>query len=184
MSNTSAHYPRSRWSIWRRRSIEEENMTLNYLAIAVAAVAAVVLSTAYYSAFSSQLAALHDAYASAGANRPPAWKVLVELARSLVVAAVLAGLADSIGIDGWGGAAVPGGLGRFPGRALDRRGHLGERASEARRNPCRRLADQAAGRRLDCGRLALTTPLVGLSHTGVSRPACRRARGCPFSRYI
>src|SRR5262245_34688099 len=108
MSNTSAHYPRSRWSIWRRRSIEEENMTLNYLAIAVAAVAAVVLSTAYYSAFSSQLAALHDAYASAGANRPPAWKVLVELARSLVVAAVLAGLADSIGIDGWGGALLLG----------------------------------------------------------------------------
>ncbi|MGH8774555.1 MAG: DUF1761 domain-containing protein [Jiangellaceae bacterium] len=72
---------------------------LNYLAILVAAAAAFVMSSAWYTGFGSRLAELDDAYA--GTERPPAWKLLVELARSLVVAAVLAGLTKEIGTDGW-----------------------------------------------------------------------------------
>lgn len=77
-------------------------LDLNYLAIAVAAVAAFVLSSVYYTPLAKQLAALSDAYANAA--RPPAWKVLVELARSLVVASVLAGLASLLDIVDWSGA--------------------------------------------------------------------------------
>ena len=79
---------------------------LNYLAILVAAVAAVIVSTIYYSAFGSQLAALNDAYADQ--QRPPAWKVGVELVRSLVLAAVVAGLVERTDTDGWGGALLLG----------------------------------------------------------------------------
>ena len=77
-------------------------LDLNYLAVAVAAVAAVVLSTVYYTLFATQLAVLSAAYANAA--RPPAWKVLVELARSFVVASVLAGLASLLDIVDWAGA--------------------------------------------------------------------------------
>jgi hypothetical protein len=79
---------------------------LNYLAIVVAAAVAFVLSLAWYAVFGSQLVELNDAYANTG--RPPAWKVLVELARSLVVASVLAGFAEQIGADGWVGALLLG----------------------------------------------------------------------------
>lgn len=44
-------------------------LDLNYLAIAVAAVAAVVLSTVYYTLFAKQLAALSAAYANAASRR-------------------------------------------------------------------------------------------------------------------
>jgi len=74
-------------------------MELNYLAILAATVVAFVLSSAWYSMLGNQLAQLNDAYADSGSF--PAWKVLVELLRSLVVAAVLAGLAHEIGIDRW-----------------------------------------------------------------------------------
>jgi hypothetical protein len=77
-------------------------LDLNYLAIAVAAAAAVVLSTVYYTLFAKQLAVLSAAYANAA--RPPAWKVLVELVRSFVVATVLAGLASLLDIVDWAGA--------------------------------------------------------------------------------
>lgn len=63
---------------------------VNYLAIVVATVAAFVMSSVWYTAFGTRLAELNDAYADA---KPPAWKVLVELARSLVVASVLVGFA-------------------------------------------------------------------------------------------
>jgi hypothetical protein len=69
-------------------------------------VAAVVVSTVWYSAFGKQLAELSPAYADAASNaRPPAWKVAVELLRSLVVASVLAGLASLLDIEEWTGAA-------------------------------------------------------------------------------
>jgi hypothetical protein len=68
---------------------------VNVLAIMVAAVAVLVVSTAYYIAFGKQMAELSPAYANADANaRPPAWKVAVELVRNLVLATVIAGLAD------------------------------------------------------------------------------------------
>jgi hypothetical protein len=65
-----------------------------------------VLSSVYYTVFSRQLAGLNDAYADPG--RTPAWKVLVELARSLVVVAVVAGFAEQIGIETWAGAVLLG----------------------------------------------------------------------------
>jgi hypothetical protein len=78
---------------------------LNYLAIVVAAVVVFVVSTAWYIAFGKQLAVLSPAYADTEANaRPPAWKVAVELVRSLVVASVVAGLADLLDITDWTGA--------------------------------------------------------------------------------
>jgi len=79
---------------------------LNYLAILVAAVAAVIVSTVYYSAFGTQMAALNEAYADQ--QRPPAWKVLVELARSLVLATVVAGLVERTDTDGWADAVLLG----------------------------------------------------------------------------
>lgn len=77
-------------------------LDMNYLAIGVASVAAVVLSTVYYTLFAKQLAVLSAAYANAA--RPPGWKVLVELVRSFVVATVLAGLASLLDIVDWAGA--------------------------------------------------------------------------------
>lgn len=81
-------------------------MEINYLAVVVAAVAAFVVSAVWYGVLGGQLARLNDAYADSA--RPPAWKVLVELVRSLVVAAVLAGLTVEVGIAGWAGAVVLG----------------------------------------------------------------------------
>jgi hypothetical protein len=79
---------------------------VNPLAIVAAAVAAIVISTVWYSAFGKQLAELSPAVADAASNaRPPAWKVAVELVRSLVVASVLAGLASLLDIEEWPGAA-------------------------------------------------------------------------------
>jgi hypothetical protein len=83
---------------------------LNYLAIVTAAVAAFVFSSVYYGAFGKQLAMLSPAYAEAGtgAQRPPAWKMLVEIVRSLVVASVLAGLATELEIEDWTAAVALG----------------------------------------------------------------------------
>ena len=81
-------------------------MELNFLAIVVAAVAALILSAVWYGVFGGTLAELHPAYAHSGS--PSAKVAIVELARNLVVAAVLAGLADQIGIEGWAGAALLG----------------------------------------------------------------------------
>lgn len=83
---------------------------LNYLAIAVAAVAAFVVSTAWYIAFDSQRTRLLGVTPDPGteAARPPFWKVATEIARSLVVAAVLAGFCVLLGIDDWTGALLLG----------------------------------------------------------------------------
>jgi Protein of unknown function (DUF1761) len=81
-------------------------MELNYLAIVVAAVAAFILSGVWYGVWGGTLAELHPAYADSG---PPSAKdAIVELARNIVVAVVLAGLADQIGIQGWAEAALLG----------------------------------------------------------------------------
>lgn len=72
---------------------------LNYLAVLVATAVAFVVSGVWYAVFAGRLARLSEAYADSG--RPPAWTMLVEVARSLVVAAVLAGLAAWIGTEGW-----------------------------------------------------------------------------------
>jgi hypothetical protein len=82
---------------------------VNVWAILVAAVAVLVVSTVWYSAFSKQMAELSPAYADVAANaRPPAWKVAVELVRSLVVATVVAGLAAQLDIVDWTGGVLLG----------------------------------------------------------------------------
>jgi len=70
---------------------------VNYLAVAVAAVAVFVVSTIYYMAFAKQMAPLHPAYADA--SRPPPWKFLLEIVRSLILATVVACLASKLEID-------------------------------------------------------------------------------------
>lgn len=117
-------------------------LDLNYLAIAVAAVAAFVLSSVYYTPLAKQLAALSDAYSNAA--RPPAWKVLVELARSLVVASVLAALASLLDIVDWSGA-VKLGLAMWVGFpvVLLLGSVIWEGYPEARRHPCGRLGGEA-----------------------------------------
>jgi hypothetical protein len=79
---------------------------LNLVAIVVAAVVVLVMSTVYYIAFGKQLAQLSPAYADAAASnaRPPAWQIAVELVRSLVVASVIAKLAQLLDITDWTGA--------------------------------------------------------------------------------
>jgi hypothetical protein len=74
---------------------------LNYLAIAVAAVAVFVVSIIYYIAFTNRLKQLSAAYADADA-RPAAWRVVTE--RSFVVGAVVAGLVSLIGVTDLAGA--------------------------------------------------------------------------------
>jgi hypothetical protein len=75
---------------------------LNYLAIAVATVAAFVVSSVYYAVLGKQLAAAGSA--AAGGKRPPAWKIALELVRSLVLTTVLAGFAAKLDIVTWTGA--------------------------------------------------------------------------------
>jgi hypothetical protein len=70
-------------------------MEINYIAIGVDAIAAFILSSVWYGALGSQLAQLDDAYADSG--RLPALKVLAELARNMVLAGVLSGLAAQVG---------------------------------------------------------------------------------------
>jgi hypothetical protein len=78
----------------------------NYLAVAVAGVAAVLLSTVYYMFFAKQMAGLHPAYADTSA--PPPWKITVELIRSVVIAAVLGGFVARLGLSEWSDGVVLG----------------------------------------------------------------------------
>lgn len=75
--------------------------TLNFAAIAVAAIAVFVVSSAWYTVFGKQLAELSPAYADASDARPPPWKVAIELVRSIVVASVVAGLAEPLEATEW-----------------------------------------------------------------------------------
>jgi len=78
---------------------------INYLAVVVAAVAAFVLSSVYYGALGQAVVRLHADQAAAAATLKPApWKVIVELARTFIVAYVLALLAARLGVADWKGA--------------------------------------------------------------------------------
>jgi Protein of unknown function (DUF1761) len=81
-------------------------MDLNYLAIVAAAAAAFVISAAWYGVLGGQLATLHDAYVAA--RSPSARAAFIELARNLIVTAVVAGLAVQVRVDGWAEGAVLG----------------------------------------------------------------------------
>ena len=73
---------------------------INYLAVVVAAVAAFVLSTAWYIAFAKQRAEL-SATAMADMKKPQPIKMLVEIVRSIVLATVLAYFVVRLGITDW-----------------------------------------------------------------------------------
>ena len=70
---------------------------INFWAVLVAAVVAFVASAAWYIAFSKQRAALSPAAAAIG-GRPQVTQMVLELARNLVVAFVLAYIVEHIGI--------------------------------------------------------------------------------------
>lgn len=72
-------------------------------AVAVATGAAVLASTAWYTALGRQLAQLDEAYA--GAARPPAWVLPVEIGRSATVATAVAVLAQRTDTHGLPGAS-------------------------------------------------------------------------------
>jgi hypothetical protein len=74
------------------------------LPVLVAAVGAFVLSGAYYAALGGRMAALSPAYA--GPRRSAAATALVEVVRNVVLAVVVAGLADGLGVDGVGPAVL------------------------------------------------------------------------------
>jgi hypothetical protein len=76
---------------------------VNYLAIVVAAVAAFVAAGGYYAALGKQL----EKFSGAPADMPP-WMLVVEVAKHLVVAAVVAALAAGIGITSWQPAVLLG----------------------------------------------------------------------------
>lgn len=69
---------------------------MNLLAVGVATIAAFVASSTYYSVLSPDRAG----------ERPPAWKVLVELLRSGVVTVAFALAFGELGITGVGGVLV------------------------------------------------------------------------------
>jgi hypothetical protein len=72
------------------------------VAILVAAIAVLVVSSVYYAVLGRQLAALSDAYLDT--SRPPAWKLALEVARNVVLASVVAGLASRLEITDRAGA--------------------------------------------------------------------------------
>jgi hypothetical protein len=78
---------------------------INIWAVLVATVAAFVASSVYYSAFDRLRARLLGTEPAAG-ERPPAWKVAVELVRSLVIATALAIAVTRLDIDGAGPVLV------------------------------------------------------------------------------
>ncbi|CAN5756273.1 hypothetical protein BH18ACT15_BH18ACT15_02840 [soil metagenome] len=77
---------------------------LNVLAVLVAAIAVFVLGATYYAVFGQQLAEVSDA--AAVGERPPLWKLVVELLRGLILAVVVAGLASQGEIDEWTGGLL------------------------------------------------------------------------------
>ena len=82
---------------------------MNHLAVLVAAVGAFVLSSVYYRLFAQQIVDLHprNPEVVAAMMKPALWKVLAEVARTVVVAYVLALLVARQGIrDGKGAAAL------------------------------------------------------------------------------
>jgi hypothetical protein len=79
---------------------------INYLAVAVAAVAAFVVGAAWYSPllFGRAYIALRGLSPNAAAKRPPAGEMLGEFVRYLVVGFVLAYFVVRLGIADWMGA--------------------------------------------------------------------------------
>jgi Protein of unknown function (DUF1761) len=79
---------------------------INVFAVLIAAIAVLVLGSTYYVVFAAQWAQLSDA--GARESRPEPWKLTVELLRSLILAAVVAGLASQGEISDAGGGLLLG----------------------------------------------------------------------------
>lgn len=69
---------------------------VNYLAVLVAAVVAVIAAAVYYTVFGKQLAALSNA-----PNEMPPWLLPLELVRAFALALVVAVVATGMAVDGW-----------------------------------------------------------------------------------
>jgi hypothetical protein len=80
---------------------------LNFLAVVVAAVVAFVVSSLWYIVFGAERAKLLGADPDE-LNKPTPWKMFVEMARTLALTAVFAGLAGQLGIVTWTGAILLG----------------------------------------------------------------------------
>ena len=78
---------------------------IDLLAVAAVTVLAFVLSGAYYAVLGGRLATVSPA---AAAGDAPGWTVAAELARTLVVVTVVAGLVVETGTDGWAGGVLLG----------------------------------------------------------------------------
>ena len=85
---------------------------MNYLAVLVAAVAAFVVSSAWYTIFGNAWMELRgiDPATAADMGTPPAWTMLFVLAQSLIVAFLLAYFVGHLGIVDWKGAVRLGAL--------------------------------------------------------------------------
>ena len=87
----------------RHRHLADANvLKVNYFAVVAAAVAAFIVSAAWYIGFGNELAKLSAVYADRQA--PPAWTMLAEFGRSLIIAYLLARFALLLGVDSWKGA--------------------------------------------------------------------------------
>jgi hypothetical protein len=80
---------------------------MNYWAIIVSALAAFVLSFAWYSTFAEPMLRLHPGSPGTPAAmvRPAAWKMFVEVGRNLILASALARLVRGLGVSTWTAAA-------------------------------------------------------------------------------
>jgi Protein of unknown function (DUF1761) len=84
---------------------------MNYLAVLAAAVAAFVVSSAWYTIFGNAWMELRGIDPATAANmRMPAWTMLFVIVQSLVVAFVLAYFVGHLGIVDWKGAVRLGAL--------------------------------------------------------------------------
>ena len=92
-------------------------MNSDIVAVIVSTVMAFVLSSTYYTVFAEALTRHSTAVAATGSQRPPLWKMLVELVRSLVLSFVLLAAADRMRLDGPGDAVMLG-LGAWVGFPL------------------------------------------------------------------
>jgi hypothetical protein len=73
---------------------------INWVAVIVAAIAAFVLSTAWYIAFAKQRAAL-SGVAMADMKKPQPIKMAVEIVRNIVLASIIAYLVARLGVSDW-----------------------------------------------------------------------------------
>jgi hypothetical protein len=78
-------------------------LEIHYLRVAVAAVAAFVMSSVWYTVFGKARMELldQDPRATADMRKVPAWKKAAEVVRELVIAYVVARFVVLLGVDGW-----------------------------------------------------------------------------------